>query len=280
MTGVADWSGRVGDIWAAEWRRTDRSFAELSRPLDAAILAAAPQTGVALDIGCGAGATSIALASARPGLEVVGIDVGADLVATAQARAAGLANLRFRVADLNAAIDDLPAPDLIFSRHGVMFFEDPVGVFTRLRALARPDAALVFSCFRAASRNRWASDLVAAVTGVPAAVKPGYVPGPFGFADDDVVAALLTQAGWHEVTAEAIDYRYVAGAGDDPVGDGIDFLRRIGPIAAALREAPDAEGAAMLDRLRGELDNNCVDGEVAFAAAAWIWRARAGGSTV
>jgi SAM-dependent methyltransferase len=276
MTRAADWSGRVGGTWAAEWRRTDRSFADLSRPLDAAILAAAPQTGVVLDIGCGAGATSIALATARPALEVVGVDVGADLVTTAQARAADLTNLDFRVADLNDAIGDLPSPDLIFSRHGVMFFDDPVEVFTRLRTLARPDAALVFSCFRAASLNPWASDLVAAVTGASMVSKPGYVPGPFGFADDAFVIDLLMQAGWRAPTAEAVDYRYVAGVGDDPFGDAIDFLRRIGPIAAALREAPQTEQAAMLDRLARELDNNRVDGEVVFPAAAWIWRARAG----
>jgi len=38
MTSAGDWTGRVGHVWAAEWRRTDRSFADLARHLDAAIV--------------------------------------------------------------------------------------------------------------------------------------------------------------------------------------------------------------------------------------------------
>ena len=41
MTSDRDWTGRVGDIWATEWRRTDRSFEGLAPVLNAAILAAA-----------------------------------------------------------------------------------------------------------------------------------------------------------------------------------------------------------------------------------------------
>ena len=42
MTSATDWTGRVGRTWAAEWQRTDRSFAKLSPHLDAAIRTAAP----------------------------------------------------------------------------------------------------------------------------------------------------------------------------------------------------------------------------------------------
>ena len=69
------WRGSVGDVWSEEWRRTDRSFAGLARYLDATILAAAPAEGTAMDIGCGAGATSLALAEPRPDLTIVGTDI-------------------------------------------------------------------------------------------------------------------------------------------------------------------------------------------------------------
>ena len=82
MTTVLDWQSRVGDVWAAEWRRTDRGLADLSRYLDAAILAAAPAGSfAALDVGCGAGATSAALASHRPDSTITGIDLSDALVA-------------------------------------------------------------------------------------------------------------------------------------------------------------------------------------------------------
>ena len=277
MTSAADWSGTVGGVWADEWRRTDRSFAGLSHHLDAAILAAAPDRGAAIDIGCGAGATSIALASARQGLAVTGIDIAHDLVAIARRRAAGLDNARFLAADLNRSVDGLPAADLFFSRHGVMFFDDPGAAFAALRRVAKPGAALVFSCFRDPSLNPWASDLVEAVTGAAPQPAAGYAPGPFAFADRAFVADLLARAGWHGAKADPVDYRYVAGAGDDPLADAVSFLRRIGPIARALRDVPDARRAAMLDKLAAALQKHREIDEIAFPAAAWIWRARAAG---
>ncbi|TPG12203.1 class I SAM-dependent methyltransferase [Sphingomonas oligophenolica] len=277
MTTASDWSGKVGDVWAAEWRRTDRSFATLSRQLDAAILAAAPAHGVALDIGCGAGGTSIALASARPDLDVVGVDLSAELVGVARTRAAGIANVRFVVGDGGGALDDLPSPSLICSRHGVMFFADSAATFAAFCRAASPGAPLVFSCFRAAALNPWASALVAVVTGETPTPATCYAPGPFGFADERWVETMLADAGWQGVTGEPVDYRYVAGAGDDPVEDAVSFFRRIGSIAGALRDAPETARAAMLDKLRDALHKHREHDEIVFPAAAWIWRARAPG---
>ena len=280
MTSASEWSGPVGGVWAAEWRRTDRSFADLSRHLDAAILAAAPGSGTVLDIGCGAGGTSLALAVVRPDLDVIGLDVAPDLLAVARDRAADLPNARFVDADLDRGISDMSSPGLVMSRHGVMFFADPAGVFAKLAGAAAPGAHLVFSCFRDRLLNPWAADLIADVTGQTPSAADGYSPGPFGFADRDFTAAMLAQAGWRDVTAEPIDFRYVAGEGDDPVADAVSFFRRIGPIAAALRAAPDDARPAMLDKLAAALQKRHDGTQVAFPAAAWIWRARAAGERV
>ncbi len=64
MTGAGEWTGRVGGVWAKEWQRTDRSFGELTdRLLDPTALSSFSH---ALDIGCGAGEISIALATRHP----------------------------------------------------------------------------------------------------------------------------------------------------------------------------------------------------------------------
>lgn len=271
MTAAADWRSRVGDVWAAEWRRTDRSLADLSRHLDAAIPAAAPAgPGDVLDIGCGAGATSLALATARPDLAVTGIDLSEPLIEVARSR---VPTARFEVAD--AAHDPLDlVPDLLVSRHGVMFFADPVAAFTRLRAAAAPGAALVFSCFRDRALNAFAGDLVEEVIGERPVDPPGYAPGPFAFAPRDRVERLLAQAGWTAVSATSVDFAYVAGAGDDPVADAVDFLTRIGPLASAIAAAPD--GARLRARLADALCAYRTGSHVQLPAAAWIWRAQAG----
>ena len=274
MTTGPDWSGIVGDTWAAEWRRTDRSFAGLAPHLDAAILTHAPAHGRILDIGCGAGATILALARARPDLDFTGVDLSATLVATARERAGAL-RATFVVGAVERVAADLAPIDLFVSRHGVMFFDDPVAALTALHAAARPGARLVFSCFRAASENAWATEIATAVRGGPSPAPTGYAPGPFGFADPTFTAATLRRAGWTPDAPAAIDFTYRAGEGDDPVADALDFFGRIGPAAPLLRAASPEERAPMLARLNKVLAGRATATAVDFPAATWLWSARA-----
>ena len=117
--------------------------------------------------------------------------------------------------------------------------------------------------------------LVQRVTGTAPLPPTGYAPGPFGFADPAFTAALLTEAGWTVDDPEPIDFAYVAGEGTEPVADAAAFFRRIGPVSAALRAAPDAEHPALLDRLAAALAEHRTGDRVTFPAAAWIWRAHA-----
>jgi SAM-dependent methyltransferase len=276
MGGAEEWQGQVGSVWAAEWPRTDRSFQHLSVQLDQAIRDAAPDgAGDALDIGCGAGSTSFALAKARPDIQVTGLDVADDLVAVANQRAADMPNARFAVADLNHSLPELPPLDLLFSRHGVMFFDDPAETFAALRAAAKPGASLVFSCFRSALLNPWAGELSAAITGETPPPPSGYAPGPFGFADPDFTAPMLREAGWRDVTNRPVDYDYIAGQGDDSVADATSFFRRIGPVARALKLSADADRPKLLAKLGPILERQRRVDQILFPAAAWIWAARA-----
>ena len=61
---VRDWQGRTGESWAAEWKRTDRSFGGLTERL-LARTREFPLRDV-VDIGCGAGELSVAVARGRP----------------------------------------------------------------------------------------------------------------------------------------------------------------------------------------------------------------------
>ena len=277
MTNSTDWTGRIGDVWAAEWRRTDRSFGGLAPSLDAAIVAAAtishPRTIV--DIGCGAGATSLATARAVPDAQIVGIDLSATLIATAERRALdqAQANVRFVRDDVvRAAIRHAPV-DLYVSRHGVMFFADPVAAFTELAGAARSGATIVFSCFADRAANRWATETIAAVGGSPDAPQPE-APGPFAFADPVRVGAILARSGWQAGPPTRADFAYRAGEGADAVADAVDYLSRIGPAASAIRDAPLEERARHIARLTQVCDRNGNGETVEFPAAAWIWTAR------
>ncbi len=173
-------------------------------------------------------------------------------------------------------VDDSEA-DLLFSRHGVMFYEDPVVGFSALRAAAATGASLVFSCFRSRADNEW-SLVVDRAVGNDNSPPTGYAPGPYGLADIDFTAGMLTSAGWRDASAVAVDFSYVAGAGDDPVEDAVSFFSRIGSGARALADAPTERRAAMLESLRAALAEHVHEGAVTFRAGAWIWKATAGES--
>ncbi|WP_174293218.1 class I SAM-dependent methyltransferase [Sphingomonas bacterium] len=280
---AAEWSGGVGETWAREWQRTDRSFAGLEDSLRQAILAAAGGADRLVDLGCGAGTTSLGIAAALPDRGVIGLDLSGDLIAVAEARRleARAGTCRFLAGDAIAEVAALAPVDLFFSRHGVMFFDDPLGAFTSFAAAAAPDARLVFSCFTAPADNPWATDTVAAVTADDAQPLPSpapAAPGPFAFADPARVAAILADSGWAAGSPQRVEFPYVAGVGEDPVADALVFFGGIGPAAAALRNASEAMRPALLDRLAEVCRRRCNGGEVAFPASAWLWSATRQGS--
>jgi SAM-dependent methyltransferase len=274
MTTAYDWTGRIGDVWAEEWRRTDRSFTNLTPHLNAAILAAAtPQTRKIIDIGCGAGETSLVTAKVLPTATVTGIDLSPNLIEIAKYRAKTQINASFECADITAAALNHAPIDLYVSRHGVMFFADPVAAFTTLAEAAAPDATLVFSCFADRAANRWATEIISA-TGGDANGSASTAPGPFAFADPTYVTTILEKSGWRAASPERIEFAYRAGEGANPVADAVNYFRRIGPAASAIRDAVPEERERHIARLTQVCDAYRDGDTVEFPAAAWIWTAR------
>jgi SAM-dependent methyltransferase len=273
MTTQSEWQAEVGRTWAETYRETDRLFSGLTQRLLAAI---APLPGITvLDVGCGAGELSLALARARPQAQIIGLDISADLVAAAQDRARDRQQLTFIEADAASWENPHIAPDLLVSRHDVMFFADPVAAFVQLRATAAPGANLIFSCFRSPRENPWASELTAMLPASPAASPPDPdAPGPFAFADEARVRAILAKAGWSQIAFEACDFAYIAGQGDDAVADAANFFTRIGPAAQSLRQLPEAERSLLSVKIEAWLQAHHSAKLVAFPAAAWIVSAR------
>ena len=272
MTAREDWQGKTGEGWAAEWKRTDRSFGGLTEHL----LARSRDFRFrhSLDVGCGAGELSLALARGRPQARIIGVDVSPALIAAARKRAERMFNVEFRLADAAQwQPDDDFAPQLLISRHGVMFFADPSAAFANLAKLAAPRAALLFSCFRDRRENPFFST-IGALLPLPAETPDPHAPGPFAFADRDRVASILREGGWRDIAFEPFDFAMIAGAGDDPVEDAMGYFQRIGPAAAAIREMDAASRARVLDSIREVLRDNCSEGVVAMRAATWIVTAR------
>src|SRR6186713_2277081 len=275
MTDASEWQGRVGANWAEQWRRTDRSFA----PLTERLLQRSREFafGAALDVGCGAGELSLALARGRPQCRVVGVDISPHLADTARERGANLANVSFEVGDA-ATWTPQPGftPDLLVSRHGVMFFDDPRVAFAHLAEIAAPGAALMFSCFRQPAENPFFTEVTRLLPEAPPPADP-HAPGPFAFADPAHVEAILADAGWQGVVFDPFDLAMVVGAGADPVEDAVAYFSTIGPAARAVADLPPDKAERLFDGVRNLARRHSLDGMVALRAGTWIVTAHKGG---
>jgi SAM-dependent methyltransferase len=224
-----------------------------------------------LDVGCGFGTTTMAFAAAVGAHgRVMGLDLSAPLLARARERSQeqGIANVIWREDDAQSAA--LPGGhfDLVASRFGVMFFDDPVAAFTNLARAAKPGGRLRFVCWQAKECNPWytfPSEALAPHIELP---PPPSGPGPFALADAERVRELLDEAGWAETTVDPFEPSMLEGAGGN-VDRVIRHMVR-GPVAAALRNATPAARAAGLDALRAAISSRTIDGEVRFPTAAWM----------
>ena len=202
-------------------------------------------------------------------------DISPALVEVARERTANIRNVRVLLGDAEVVAEREGPFDLIFSRHGVMFFPDPVAAFGRLRRAANAGASLIFSCFRTWESNVWATELTAAAAGKEVS-PPGREPSGFAFADPDYVREILSSSGWVEASPQPIDFTYVTGDGDGAVEQTLSFVMEIGPASRILQSLPGEDRPAAVERMRRVIERRFDGSVVAFSAAAWIWKAKAG----
>ena len=146
------WNEGAGPTWVELQAPLDRQLAPLGQ---AAMAALAPKPGERiLDIGCGAGNTTLELARAvAPDGRVTGADISHTLLEVARRRGADMAGVRFVEADVQVHSFEPGGFDAVFSRFGVMFFSDPTAAFVNIRRALKPGGRLAFVCWRTPAEN-------------------------------------------------------------------------------------------------------------------------------
>jgi SAM-dependent methyltransferase len=234
------WRTQSGEAWVRLNARTDVQL----QPYGQAVLAALdirPGEAV-LDVGCGCGQTLLELAErVGPNGHVTGLDISEPMLALARERAAGHPQIEILLGD--AATHALPAArfDALFSRFGVMFFQDSVAAFATLRRALKPNGRLGFVCWQAPSLNPWVSLPLAAARGaLPGAGWPPLfdpeLPGPFYFSEPARVESILTGAGWSRVELRSLNVQSLLG-GSRTLAEAVDYVYQSGPTARLLAEA-------------------------------------------
>ena len=163
-----------------------------------------------LDAGCGFGDTACMLAErVGPTGRVVGIDCCEGFLDYGRKEVAerGLANVEFVAAD----IQTYPFAgdyDLIFSRFGTMFFENPVVALRNMRKALKPGGRLTMIVWRNRADNPWldaAKEVVLRHLPAPGEDAQTCGPGPFSMANQEMVTGQLKAAGFTDLRFERVD---------------------------------------------------------------------------
>jgi SAM-dependent methyltransferase len=264
------WNSEEGAVWVREQDRYD----EMLAPFTPALLdAAAPGAAdTIVDVGCGTGVTTIAAARLAIDGQVTGYDISGPMIEGARRRAAnqGVTNVRFDVAD--AQTDALGSRvDVVLSRFGVMFFDDPLVAFANLRAALAPGGRLAFACWQPLFSNQWMTIPALAVAehvALPDPPAPG-TPGPFSLGDAEHLRAILVGAGFADASITPFETSLLLG-GVGSVDDAVTFLRSTGMGRTLLREAPVDAVEAALAGVRAALAPHHDGDGVRLGSAAWI----------
>jgi SAM-dependent methyltransferase len=277
MKAEIGWQDIAGERWAALQSRTDAQLGPLGR---AAMGLVAPVRGErALDVGCGAGESTLELAElVGPAGSVVGVDVSEPLLTAARERVRASGHSQVELVLGNAATERYAQPfDLVFSRFGVMFFEDSVAAFANLRAALKPGGRLGFVCWQALAQNPWAEAPLAAVRAlkpehpVPELLAPGR-PGPFALSSAPLVQDLLEAAGFRQIRVTPDD-RLVPIGGARTLDEAVDYSLQIGPAARFIADAELAEDPRVRGAIAGALAPFASDVGVLVPARTFFVRA-------
>lgn len=264
---TALWNGTSGNAWAELQEPLDQLF----RPFEALLAEAVPPgSGICvLDVGCGTGSTTLA-AARRLGDQgsAVGIDISEPLIAAARRRAEqDRSGARFIHGDAQKHVFEPERFDLIISRFGVMFFEDPVQAFANLRNAAKDKAELRFIAWRSPSENPFMTTAERAagplLPNLP--IHPPDAPGQFGFADRRRIHTILDESGWNDIDIRPIDVSCVM-----PEEALLPYITLMGPVGRILQGSDARTREQVLAAVRPAFDPYVHEAEVRFTASCWL----------
>jgi ubiquinone/menaquinone biosynthesis C-methylase UbiE len=267
---IAYWNGPGGERWVSHQRMQDALLAGVAGLL---MERAAPRDGESvLDIGCGAGTTSIALArQVAPDGRVLGVDVSAPLLERARQHAPAGLPLEFALGDATVYPFTPGAADLLFSRFGVMFFADPARSFANIRTGLRAGARVVFACWQQPRENPWlVLPLQAAYRHVPRLPEVGAEdPGAFSFASEPRVRGILERAGFGAIALEPVGLSLDLAEGHG-LDRAVELAIGMGPTSRALDGQPAELRVAAAESVRAALAPYQHGNRVPLRGAVWI----------
>jgi len=273
----ADWQGDQGDRWLHHIDRFEGMIGQIGLDLVAAARFLSGES--VADIGCGGGPTTLEIARAvGPTGSALGVDVAPQLVALATQRATnlGIGNASFVTADAQRAQPGGAPFDRLFSRFGVMFFDDSDAAFRNMRTWLKPGGQINFACWATPEMNPWMGKAMAIIgqyVDLPPRDPAG--PGPFRFADADSTKAMLERTGFSGVTYDLRKADQPFAGADATPAEAAEFILSSMDMAGAVAEAGEAAARDVRAKLADMFASYMRDGSIMMPGACWFFHATA-----
>lgn len=227
-----------------------------------------------LDVGCGWGDTSFDLAQCiGSNGHVRGLDISDFILEQARSRRdwLGVDNIEFECLDVESCNFEPEVYDVVFSRFGVMFFNDPVAAFKNIKAALKPNGRLVFVCWQSVKANQWVNlPYEISTNHVPVTQEPNpEAPGGFSFGNADRVKQILNDAEFNNIIVKPYKTKFNVG---DTLEEALTLLSNLGP-ASSIITAPDIDDEIkqlIVDDLCKALITHKTSQGIELDAATWI----------
>ncbi|WFE92058.1 methyltransferase domain-containing protein [Roseibium porphyridii] len=217
------------EAWAQVYPLTDRQLSPLGLQAMAAL--ALHAGGHVLDVGCGTGQSLLQLVErVGPTGQVVGVDVSRTFLAIAKERTQSFHQIKLIEADAQTVSLPNGSLDAVFSRFGIMAFEDPAAAFANFQKMLKPEGTLGFCCWAELQDNEL--DLLPLeASGMLARVDQT----PFSFSEPVFIRKILKGAGFHDIAITPHKVPVSCGG----IEETMDVLLRVGALGKIVREDPD-----------------------------------------
>jgi SAM-dependent methyltransferase len=260
------WNGRAAAGWIQEQQLLDSIFHPFEQLIVDSLQA---DDRCILDVGCGTGATTLAIARRLGGTaNCAGVDVSEPMIAVARARAArDRCAAQFLVADAQEHDFGTGTLDAVVSRFGVMFFDNPVRAFSNLRRATRSGGQLHIVTFRGTAENSFMTTAERAAAPLMPALPPRLPdsPGQFAFSNAERARLILEQGGWSAVRHRPLDVPCVM-----PVPALMPYLTRLGPVGQVLGNVDELQRQRIIEAVMDAFSPFIHGDEVRFTAACWM----------
>jgi SAM-dependent methyltransferase len=203
---------------------------------------------VVLDVGSGYGEPGLSAATAvGPDGHVTCLDISGAALAFAEtrARAAGLSNVSFVEADIEA-LELAPASlDVVLSRATIMYASNPLETLRRLHTALRPGGRLAVAVWATPDKVAFATP-VAVMIEMLGLEPPAAGPGPFALGADGALEEFVRDAGFADVVAGTALAVYETASAEACT----EWIRDVAPpITALIADQPASVQQDVWDRV-------------------------------